>query len=97
MCLVLPSFHFPPACIAGITVADCVCCAMKRILNIGVVIKYLLWRYFGPLCQQKANEPENLVPLHTLSLHTLHTLSLHSVPFTQNPLRQACLQSYDNG
>lgn len=29
---------------------------------------YLLGRNFRPLCQQKANEPENLAPLPTLTL-----------------------------
>lgn len=95
--IVHPSFPFLHACIVGITLPDCVCCGMKKKLNIGVVIEYLLGGYFRALCQQKANEPENLAPLHTLSLHTSPLNSLHLVPFTQNPLRQACLKSYDNG
>lgn len=80
ICIVFPSFSFPHVCIVGITMADCICCGMKIMLNIGVVIKYLLGRYFRPLCQQKANEPENLAPLYTLSLHTLTTPTPTSTP-----------------
>lgn len=56
--------------------------AVRKNIIISVVIKYLRGRYFRPLCQQKANEPENPPPRPP----RLHPPALpHSTPSPKTP------------